>query len=230
MASPRRAGQIYDDGIRARRAPLRRDAIRLKHNEATRERIPNAAARLFREHGIEAVGLAKIMVDVDLAAGTFYTHFKSKEALLRETLLRSLQARNAEIELELHMGDLELAVRAYLSPEHRDAPGAGCPAAALAPRLRSIPARPDKPWPPSSSRASTSWRSACRRVRREGHVMNRERNIVMLRATARRQPCPPQGSSRPLDPSSRANRHAHLASSAQVAREPGSRVLLTLCK
>lgn len=55
-----------------------------EHNEATRERILEAASRLFREHGIAAVGLAKIMAEADLTVGTFYTHFKSKEALLRE--------------------------------------------------------------------------------------------------------------------------------------------------
>src|SRR5215216_5570065 len=100
------------------------------HNDATRERILEAASRLFREHGIAAVGLAKIMAEADLTVGTFYTHFKSKEALLKEALLRSLQSRNAE---------LERALRAYLSPEHRDAPGAGCPAAALASEVARHP-------------------------------------------------------------------------------------------
>jgi AcrR family transcriptional regulator len=56
------------------------------HNDATRERILDAASRLFREHGIAAVGLAKIMAEADLTVGTFYTHFKSKEALVREAL------------------------------------------------------------------------------------------------------------------------------------------------
>ena len=102
------------------------------HNDATRERIVRAASRLFREHGIAAVGLAKIMAEADLTVGTFYTHFKSKEALLRESILRALQVRQGELEQELRSGDLEMAVRAYLSPEHRDAPGAGCPVAALA--------------------------------------------------------------------------------------------------
>jgi TetR/AcrR family transcriptional repressor of nem operon len=59
-----------------------------EHNDATRERILEAASRLFREHGIAAVGLAKIMAEADLTVGTFYTHFKSKEALVREALLR----------------------------------------------------------------------------------------------------------------------------------------------
>ena len=101
------------------------------HNEATRERILEAASRLFREHGIAAVGLAKIMAEADLTVGTFYTHFKSKEALLREILLRTLQGRQEALEQALRGGELEMAVRAYLSPEHRDAAGTGCPVAAL---------------------------------------------------------------------------------------------------
>src|SRR3954470_1878234 len=110
-----------------------------EHNEATRERILEAASRLFREHGIAAVGLAKIMAEADLTVGTFYTHFESKEALLREALLRSLQGRNAQLEQALRGGDLETAVRAYLSPEHRDAPGTGCPVAALASEVARHP-------------------------------------------------------------------------------------------
>jgi TetR/AcrR family transcriptional repressor of nem operon len=110
-----------------------------EHNEATRERILEAASRLFREHGIAAVGLAKIMAEAGLTVGTFYTHFKSKEALVRETLLRSLDARHAKVEQALHAADLELVVRAYLSPEHRDQPGMGCPVAALAAEVARHP-------------------------------------------------------------------------------------------
>ena len=109
------------------------------HNEAARERIVEAASRLFREHGIAAVGLAKIMAEADLTVGTFYTHFESKEALLREALLHSLQARHDALAQALREGDLERAIRAYLSPEHRDTPGAGCPVAALAPEVARHP-------------------------------------------------------------------------------------------
>jgi TetR/AcrR family transcriptional regulator, transcriptional repressor for nem operon len=110
-----------------------------EHNDATRERILEAASRLFREHGIAAVGLAKIMAEADLTVGTFYTHFKSKEALVREALLRSLDARNEALEQALLGGDLEVVVRAYLSPEHRDAAGTGCPVAALASEVARHP-------------------------------------------------------------------------------------------
>lgn len=110
-----------------------------EHNEATRERILEAASRLFREHGIAAVGLAKIMAESDLTVGTFYTHFKSKEALVRESLLRSLDDRHEQVERALHGADVERMVRAYLSPEHRDAPGTGCPIAALAAEVARHP-------------------------------------------------------------------------------------------
>jgi len=110
-----------------------------EHNDVTRQRILEAASRLFREHGIAAVGLAKIMAAADLTVGTFYTHFKSKEELVREALLRSLDARHEAIEQAIQGADLEAIVRAYLSPEHRDAAGAGCPVAALAPEVARHP-------------------------------------------------------------------------------------------
>src|SRR6185503_8918663 len=110
-----------------------------EHNDATRERILEAASRLFRQHGIAAVGLAKIMAEAGLTVGTFYTHFKSKEALLRESLLRSLDARHEELEQVLHGADVETVVRAYLSPEHRDRAGTGCPIAALASEVARQP-------------------------------------------------------------------------------------------
>jgi AcrR family transcriptional regulator len=106
------------------------------HNQETRERIVAAASRLFRQHGIAAVGLARIMAEADLTVGTFYTHFKSKEALVQEALR---QARSEHLEQALRAGDLELAIRTYLSPEHRDAAGAGCPAAALASEVARHP-------------------------------------------------------------------------------------------
>src|SRR5689334_19999297 len=111
-----------------------------EHNEATRERILDAASRLFREHGIAAVGLAKIMAEAGLTVGTFYTHFKSKEALLREAILRALDARHEEVTQALLAGaDVEMVVRAYLSPEHRDEAGTGCTVAALAAEVARHP-------------------------------------------------------------------------------------------
>jgi len=107
-----------------------------EHNETARARILDAASRQFREHGIDGVGLAKIMAEAGLTVGTFYTHFESKETLLREVLRRSLEARYEEL---AQGGDLETAVRAYLSPEHRDRPETGCPVASLASEVARHP-------------------------------------------------------------------------------------------
>jgi AcrR family transcriptional regulator len=110
-----------------------------EHNQATRARIVDVAARLFREHGIAAVGLAKIMGEANLTVGTFYTHFKSKEDLIREALLRALQVREAELEGALSAGDLETVIREYLSVGNRDAPEARCPTEALAAEVARRP-------------------------------------------------------------------------------------------
>jgi len=110
-----------------------------EHNDATRERILEAASRLFREHGIAAVGLAKIMAEAGLTVGTFYTHFESKESLVREALLRALDARHEAVEQALLGADLEVVVRAYLSPEHRDMAATGCPVASLASEVARHP-------------------------------------------------------------------------------------------
>jgi TetR/AcrR family transcriptional regulator, transcriptional repressor for nem operon len=110
-----------------------------EHNDVTRERILEAASRLFREHGIAAVGLAKVMAEADLTVGTFYTHFKSKEGLVREALLRTLDQRHEALERGLQGADLEAVVRAYLSPEHRDAAETGCPVASLASEVARHP-------------------------------------------------------------------------------------------
>lgn len=109
------------------------------HNEETRERILATASRLFRAHGIAAVGLAKIMAKADLTVGTFYTHFKSKEALVRDALVPAFRLRHADLDEALRTGGLEEAVRVYLSPGHRDLADEGCAAASLASELARHP-------------------------------------------------------------------------------------------
>ncbi len=113
-----------------------------EHNEETRERIVEVASRLFREHGIEAVGLAKVMSEAGLTVGTFYTHFKSKEALVREALLRSLDTRHGELEQLLRGGNLEIARISVRSIATRRGPGARW--RRWRPRLRDTPARRDR--------------------------------------------------------------------------------------
>ena len=56
------------------------------HKEQTRAKIVRAAGKVFRREGYHAAGVDKVMEEAGLTAGGFYAHFKSKEALLAETL------------------------------------------------------------------------------------------------------------------------------------------------
>ena len=47
--------------------------------EATRDRLFAAATALFAAHGFEATTVDDIVREADVATGTFYCHFKSKE-------------------------------------------------------------------------------------------------------------------------------------------------------
>jgi TetR/AcrR family transcriptional repressor of nem operon len=100
-----------------------------------RRRILTAAARLFREQGINGTGVDAITEAAGLTHGAFYSQFESKEAVVAEALglvldeTRDLWTRDAS---ENDKRDaLKKIVDRYLSPLHRDSPGAGCAAAAL---------------------------------------------------------------------------------------------------
>lgn len=101
--------------------------------------IVDAAARLYREHGLAGVGVADITRDAGLTHGGLYRHFESKDALAREACLRAFDWTITPLEaLDAPRADagpeqlLQSLVDSYLSTTHRDHPGNGCPAAALA--------------------------------------------------------------------------------------------------
>jgi TetR/AcrR family transcriptional repressor of nem operon len=102
------------------------------HKETTRARILEEASRRFREEGIAAVGVANLMSGIGLTQGGFYNHFESKDDLAREALVIS---GDAIIRRLGEARQLQAIVNWYLSPAHRDNPGMGCPAAALAPEV-----------------------------------------------------------------------------------------------
>lgn len=72
------------------------------------------------------------MADAGLTNGAFYGHFASKDALIATVVAEQLAAQVAAVEaLPPGLPSVEAFVREYLSPEHRDDPGNGCPSAAL---------------------------------------------------------------------------------------------------
>ena len=106
--------------------------------QENRQRVVAAAARLFRERGVQAVSVADLMAEVGLTHGGFYRQFASKEALLTEAtvsafadlagLLGELDAKHPDD----HESAREDLIDYYLSTEHRDELGEGCPATGLA--------------------------------------------------------------------------------------------------
>jgi TetR/AcrR family transcriptional repressor of nem operon len=115
------------------------------HKQATRQRIIEAAGRRFKEDGIDGAGVATVMSDAGLTNGAFYAHFKSKEDLLANVLADQLRSQRASFDAEPSDREgLETFIRAYLSPEHRDDPGEGCPSAALLDEIVRRPARTKK--------------------------------------------------------------------------------------
>lgn len=79
------------------------------------------------------------MRDSGLTHGGFYKYFASKDALLIESLsqaFREISERLADAAEQCQPGMAWKAiVKAYLSPEHCDHAGRGCPLTALAPEL-----------------------------------------------------------------------------------------------
>ena len=97
------------------------------------ERILHQASRLFRERGIGGVSLPEIMKAAQLTHGPFYNHFASKEALIAASLKWAMDAKLQRLLSRKHSkAALREYLDEYLSPHHRDNPGDGCVAPALA--------------------------------------------------------------------------------------------------
>ena len=88
-----------------------------------RLRILDAAARLFRERGIESVTVADVMKTAGLTHGAFYGYFRSKDDLVAQAFAHVLATPDTQT--------LTRFADAYLNPTHRDNRGGGCLFAAL---------------------------------------------------------------------------------------------------
>src|SRR5260370_12990987 len=58
-----------------------------------RRAIVAAAEKLFRERGVDAVGLAELMKAAGFTQGGFYNHFKSKDALGAAGMAKAMEER-----------------------------------------------------------------------------------------------------------------------------------------
>jgi AcrR family transcriptional regulator len=115
------------------------------HKQQTSERILRAAGRLFRKQGYLATGVDAVMSSAHLTAGAFYSHFRSKEDLLAETLDAVFREATNDRPPELSTLQGHAWLRAfssfYLSAGHRDAADHGCPMPALAAEVARVGGR-----------------------------------------------------------------------------------------
>jgi TetR/AcrR family transcriptional regulator, transcriptional repressor for nem operon len=98
-----------------------------------REALVQAAGRLFRERGIDGVGVAEISKSAGLTHGALYAQFPSKGALAAEAFASGLKPGMEKLS---GRAGRSAAVAAflddYLSIDHRDNLAGGCPMSASA--------------------------------------------------------------------------------------------------
>jgi TetR/AcrR family transcriptional repressor of nem operon len=102
--------------------------------EENRAALIEAASRLFREKGIDGVGVAEISKAAGLTHGALYAHFKSKEELSTAAFAWATEHANAKLYSGTVDGepDLDRFLSDYLSPQQRDNYAGHCAMAASA--------------------------------------------------------------------------------------------------
>jgi TetR/AcrR family transcriptional repressor of nem operon len=125
---------------------IEEQALGVSREQAAENRraIVAAATRLFRERGVEAVGLSELMKHAGFTQGGFYNHFESKADLVAEVLASAIAegiaefAKLARAPVDESTTALRRYINWYLSQAHRDNIDHGCPVTGFAgdaPRL-----------------------------------------------------------------------------------------------
>lgn len=99
-----------------------------------RDALLRAASKLFRERGIDGVGVAEVAKAAGLTHGALYAHFPSKDALVAESFSYGFEGNMAEarkLEQDRHPS-FEERLAEYFSAEARDRLASGCPLTASA--------------------------------------------------------------------------------------------------
>jgi TetR/AcrR family transcriptional repressor of nem operon len=102
--------------------------------EENRQTVIDVASRLFRERGFDGIGLKDLMKAAGLTQGAFYKQFASKDDLAAQASERALEGtiRRWSAAAEANPKDpLGAVIALFLSMEHRDETGDGCPVVAL---------------------------------------------------------------------------------------------------
>jgi TetR/AcrR family transcriptional repressor of nem operon len=111
-----------------------------------RQSIIAAAEKLFRERGVDAVGLTELTQAAGFTQGGFYNHFESKDALVAAVMDKAMENGThrlvAAIEQSKAMGvdPIKRQIDWYLSADHRSDINSGCPVATFAGDVRRLSA------------------------------------------------------------------------------------------
>jgi TetR/AcrR family transcriptional regulator, transcriptional repressor for nem operon len=122
-----------------RESPLKVTKEKAAENRAA---LVEAAGSLFREHGIDGVGVAEISKKAGLTHGALYAQFPSKEALAAEAFAAANRGGLERMTADRDGPPATLTdyLDHYLSFDHRDNLATGCPMSASASEV----ARQDK--------------------------------------------------------------------------------------
>jgi TetR/AcrR family transcriptional repressor of nem operon len=115
-----------------------------------RQAIIAAAEKLFRERGVDAVGLTELTKAAGFTQGGFYNHFDSKDDLVVAVINKAMEDGAtrlvAAIEQSKAMGvdPIKRQIEWYLSPDHRSAIDSGCPVSTFVGDVRRLNAEARK--------------------------------------------------------------------------------------
>lgn len=109
-----------------------------------KQAIVAAAAKLFRERGVAAVGLTELTKAAGFTQGGFYNHFKSKDALVTAVMDDAMEGAAAQFAAGIEASRAEAVdpmqrqIEWYLSAGHRADIEAGCPLTGFAGDVRRL--------------------------------------------------------------------------------------------
>jgi len=110
--------------------------MRVSKEKAAENRVAllQAASRLFRQRGIDGVGVAEVAKEAGLTHGALYAHFPSKDALAAAAFSHGFEGNMASF--RTRVGDRRISFQEHvdglLSTDMRDRLATGCPMAASA--------------------------------------------------------------------------------------------------
>jgi len=102
--------------------------------QQNKQALLEAAGRLFKQHGVDGVGVADICREAGLTQGALYKHFTDKQDLVAQSFERAFRQGFDRI-TAVPAGQspsLDTYLRSYLSRRLRDDLSAGCPLMATA--------------------------------------------------------------------------------------------------